>query len=118
LAESGSNNQGFTIVEVVVAASLFLTALVAFSFLLSVGGKSVQSSSRLGEALFTIRAKAEAIRATPFSQLEALNGSTFAAGQGKVFILPALSDLYSIRLEFAWDKNKTPLNIYTLRSSY
>lgn len=112
------NKRGFTLVELLIAAALFLMATVAFSFILRTGKVSVRSAANLNQATYTLVAKMEKIKSLPFSQLPALNNSSFANGAGKVFVAPVLADLLSIDLALNWQAKKLPLKLYTLRSEY
>lgn len=112
------NRKGFTLVELLVAASLFLTAVVAFSYLLKTGIKTISDAKVLNQAVYTLQAKGEEIMATPFEDLASLNGSAFAQGAGKIYIAPALVDLTSAKLVLFWHPQKSPLRLYTLRSKY
>ena len=112
------NNKGFTLVELVVAISLFLVATVAFGSLLKLGAGTVKTSGHLTEAVYSLQAKMEEIKARPFNNLAPLNGSTFNGGKGKISITTVLADLVKIELELKWDPHKLPLKTCTLRSSY
>lgn len=112
------NKKGFTLVELLTAASIFLVATLAFGYLLKTALVSIDSASRLNRAAFTLQAKMEEIRPLPFNQLGALNGSTFAESLGKVSVTPVLADLVRIKIELEWDPKRVPLKIYTLRSKY
>ena len=110
------NNRGFTLIESVIALSLFLAATIAFGSLLRLGADTVKASARLTQAVYSIQTKMEEIRACPFEDLPALNGSTFSSGKGKTAIMPILVNMVRIELELKWDPKKMPLKIYTLRS--
>ena len=112
------NRKGFTLVEILVAASLFLTAVVAFSFLLNNTTKTMGDAKVLNQAVYTLQAKREEIMAVPFDELFSLNGSAFAQGNGKIHITPALADLVKTKLVLFWHPQKAPLRLYTLRSKY
>jgi prepilin-type N-terminal cleavage/methylation domain-containing protein len=112
------NNKGLTLIEVIVALSLFLAATVAFSYLLKLGAGTVRTSEHLTEASYSLQAKMEEIKACPFEDLTALNGAAFNGGKGKISITPVLADLVKIELELKWDPQKLPLRICTLRSVY
>ncbi|MEE8637993.1 MAG: prepilin-type N-terminal cleavage/methylation domain-containing protein [Candidatus Margulisiibacteriota bacterium] len=112
------NRKGFTLVELLVAASLFLVATSAFGYLLKTGLVSIETASRLNQAAYELQAKMEEIRPLPFNQLAALNGSAFAQDRGEVSVTPVLADLVRIKLELEWDPKKTSLKLYTLRSKY
>lgn len=112
------NKKGFTLVELLVAASLFLIATLAFGYLLNMGLTSLATASRLNQAAYSLQAKAEEIRLLPFNQLAGLNGQTFSGGQGRISVTTVLADLVSIKLELRWDPAKSPLRLYTLRSKY
>jgi prepilin-type N-terminal cleavage/methylation domain-containing protein len=112
------NRKGFTLVELLVASSLFLLATLTFSYLLKTGISSVESAARLKQATYTLQSRAEEIRALSFSDLPSLDGTTFAQGRGNISVTPALADLVKIELELEWDPNKIPLRISTLRSNY
>lgn len=112
------NKKGFTLVELLVAATIFLVATFAFAYLLKIGMASVQNTSRFNHATYSLVTQAEEIKSLPFSSLASLNGRSFAQGDGKISVVPALADLLKIELELAWDPNKVPLKVTTLRSSY
>lgn len=112
------NKRGFTLVELLVAASLFLVVTLAFGYLLKTGLASIAAASRLNQAAYTLQAKIEEIHALPFDHLSALNGNPFAESFGKVYVTPVLADLVRIKLELEWDPKKAPLKLYTLRSEY
>jgi prepilin-type N-terminal cleavage/methylation domain-containing protein len=112
------NKKGFTLVELLVAAGLFLVATFAFGHLLKIGLDSIESAARLNQATYALQAEMEEIRTLPFEQLAALNGRAFAEGLGEIFVTPVLADLVSVKLELEWDPKKSPLILYTLRSNY
>jgi prepilin-type N-terminal cleavage/methylation domain-containing protein len=112
------NKKGFTLVELLVAATIFLVATFAFAYLLKIGMASVQNTARLNLAIYSLQAQAEEMRSLPFSSLVSLNGRSFAQGKGKISVIPAVTDLLKIELELEWDPNKIPLKITTLRSNY
>jgi hypothetical protein len=106
------------LIELLIAASLFLAVVLAFGYLLRHGKMTVDSAVRLNQSIYAIQTKSEELHALPFDQLPALNGKTFARGQGKIKVISALADLVNIQLEFRWDPNKVPLKLQTLRSRY
>lgn len=112
------NKRGFTLVELLVAASIFLVSTLAFGSLLKMSLASIHSASELNRAAYMLQTKTEEIQAIPFAELSGLNGASFANGKGKISVSPVLADLVRIRLELKWDPDRTPLYIYTLRSSY
>ncbi len=112
------NRRGFTLVELLVFALLFLLSTAAFGYLLRMGKDSVGSALRLNQALRAVQAEMEEIRALPFNNLPSLNGRTFSNGSGKVLVTPVLADLVKIGLELAWDPKKVPIKLHTLRSKY
>jgi len=112
------NKRGFTLVELLVAASLFLVATIAFGSLLKIGLASISSASDLNRAAYLLQAEMEEIQGLPFAELPGMNGSSFANGRGRISVSPVLADLIRVRLELSWNPDKSPLYIYTLRSSY
>lgn len=112
------NKKAFTLVEMVIACSLFLIITATFSFFLNSAMRSSKNAKNLNQATFTLLSKAEGVRATPFESLKSLNGQIFANGQGKVSINSALSDLVKVEIELSWHPDKIPLKISSLRSSY
>jgi prepilin-type N-terminal cleavage/methylation domain-containing protein len=112
------SNKGFTLVELLLAAALFVAAVAGFNYLLKAGSISVESASRLSRAVYTLQAKMEEIRSYPFSHLSSLNGMSFSNGKGRISVAPVLADLVRIQLELEWDPKKIPLKILTLRSNY
>jgi prepilin-type N-terminal cleavage/methylation domain-containing protein len=112
------SKKGFTLVELLIAASIFLIATFAFAYLLKLGMASAQNTFQLNQARYTLQTQAEKLRSLPFSSLASFNGQSFAQGKGKISVIPAVTDLLKIELELEWDPNKVPLKITTLRSSY
>ena len=112
------NKNGFTLVELLIAAAIFLTAVLAFGYLLNNGKLTVDSAARLNRAVYTLQAEAEKIRTYSFEQLPYLNNRHFAQGQGSIRVVSALADLVSVELTLNWDPNKVPLKLQTLRSKY
>lgn len=112
------NKKAFTLIELLVAVVVFLTAVTAFHYLLVSGATTVRSAQKLQQAVCTIRSKMETLRATPFPQLGAANGTSFAHGLGKVAVIAVTSDLTKIELQLTWDSDKSPLKLATLRSKY
>lgn len=100
------------------AAFLLVTAVAAFNVLLKTGAAAVGSAADLAQATGALQTKMEELRALPFDQLLALNGSTFAQGKGKVKVFAPLPDLLTIQAELAWAGNKTALKLVSLRSKY
>lgn len=112
------SKKGFTLVELLVAASIFLLATLAFGYLLKTALISIDSASRLNQAAFILQEKMEEMKPLAFDQLAALNGDTFAEGLGKITVTPVLADLVRIKIELDWDPKRIPLKIFTLRSKY
>ena len=112
------NKKGFTLVELLIAASLFLAATLAFGYLLKLGLLSVENATKLNHAAYALQTKMEELRSLPFEDVERQNGGSFAAGKGKVQVAPALANLVSIKIELEWDPRRAPLKLYALRSKY
>jgi len=112
------NKKAFTLIEVLIAALLFLAATIGFAYILKYGAASVAKASELNQAAYTIESKMEEIRAMSFYSLPGLNGAVFAKGAGKIRVIPVLADLTQISLELKWDPSRLPLKLYTLRSNY
>jgi prepilin-type N-terminal cleavage/methylation domain-containing protein len=112
------NRKGFTLVELLVAASLFLTAVVAFSYLLKTSIKTAGEAKVFNQAVYALQAKKEELMGVSFESLALLDGAAFARGAGKIYITPALADLVNIKLVLFWAPKKAPLRLNTLRSKY
>ena len=112
------NKQGFTLVELLILAVLFLIATVSFGSVLGAAKTSAMSAEKLTQAVYCIQSETEEIRLLAFDQLSSLNGKSFAQGAGKIYVTSVLADLASIRLELTWDPKKSPLITNTLRSKY
>ncbi len=112
------NKRAFTLIEVLVAALLFLAATIGFAYILKYGAASVAKASELNQAAYTIESKMEEIRSTSFYSLPSLSGRTFAMGAGKITVITVLANLTQISLELKWDPSRLPLKLYTLRSKY
>lgn len=112
------NKQGFTLVELLVAGTIFIIATSAFTYGLRVCLSNYKSASALNKAIYTLQSETEKIKTVPFAQLIKIKGKTFAAGKGKVSVSALLPDLLKIKIELAWLDNKDPLEVYTLRSQY
>jgi len=110
--------KGFTLIEVLIAALLFLAATIGFAYLLKYGAASVAKASELNQAAYNIESKMEEIRAMNFYHLPSLNGATFAKGAGKIKVISVLADLTQVSLELKWDPTRLPLKLITLRSKY
>ncbi|MBN2058207.1 MAG: type II secretion system protein [Candidatus Saganbacteria bacterium] len=117
-AGSASNKAGFTIIELLVAAGLFIVCLGTFSYLLRSSAASIADSRQLARAVYELQAESEELQEVPFASLCFLNGRRFAGGAGKISVTQALADLVEVRLELVWHENKVPLRLYTLRSNY
>ncbi len=105
-------------IELLVAASLFLAASMAFGYLLKTGLTSIAAAGNLNRAVYVLQAKMEEMRVLPFEELSDLNGCSFAEGKGRISVVPVLADLMRIKLELKWDPDRSPLTFYTLRSKY
>ena len=112
------NSKGALLVELLVAISIFVLSSLAFTYILKSGAATANSSAELTRAAYLLQAEAENIRATPFEILPALNGQSFAEGDGKISITSILSDLLQIELKLTWDPKRLPLKAVTLRSKY
>ncbi|MFC1568091.1 prepilin-type N-terminal cleavage/methylation domain-containing protein [Candidatus Margulisiibacteriota bacterium] len=112
------NKQGFTLVELLLAAALFVAAVAGFNYLLKAGAVTVDSAARLSRAVYTLQTKMEEVRSYPFSYLTSLNGRTFAKDKGRISVAPVLADLVRVELELEWDPRKVPLKLTTLRSDH
>jgi prepilin-type N-terminal cleavage/methylation domain-containing protein len=112
------NKQGFTLVELLVAVFLFLTAVTAFHYLLNSSAITTNSAAELQGAVATLNSQMEKIRSVPFGQLSSYNGQIFANGTGKASVVQVMADLTRIELQLTWDPDKAPLKLATLRSKY
>ena len=94
------NKQGFTLVEVLIAGALFLTAFTSFGFMLKASMNYAARAGAKAQALCRSRSEMERLRSIPFDQLltEASPGT----------ITPVAADLYLVKVG----------DLYTLRSKY
>ncbi|OGB86993.1 hypothetical protein A3H38_03630 [candidate division WOR-1 bacterium RIFCSPLOWO2_02_FULL_46_20] len=106
------NKKGFTLIEVMVVAALFLLTTAGFNYLLILSSASVEKATLLCQATYLLQSKMEEIKLLPFASLPDLNGNTFAAGNGTIKVSPVLADLINIELSLP------PHKLQTLRSKY
>lgn len=112
------SRRGLTLVELLVAASLCLIMIAAFSYLLRTANRSLTAVESLSAATTEIHNAMEQLQALPFGQLAVQNNRTFAGGRGKIKISTVFNDLIKIELENKWHDQKAPLALTTLRSPY
>ncbi|MBU0671600.1 MAG: type II secretion system GspH family protein [Candidatus Margulisbacteria bacterium] len=112
------NKRGFTLIELIVATSLFLIAVASFSQLLKIAASSITAAERLNLATYEIQAEMEELRSLTFNQLYAQSGRSFAQGKGKIQVSPVLADLVRVELVLNWHPQKVPFNLSALRSKY
>ena len=112
------NRKGFALIEILLAAALFVAVISTFSYLLKQAASTASSIDGLSRAIYTVRGQAEELRRIPFEDLPALNGGSFSMGSGEIHVLPLLPDLLTIQIDLKWDPKRPPLQIYTLRSKH
>jgi len=110
--------EGFTLVEIILAVSLFVLIISTFGFLLRRAGDAIASVDGLSHALYAARSEMEEIRQISFDKLLTLNGSVFCGGRGKILVIPVLADLLRIELELKWNPKRPAIRLYSLRSKY
>ena len=95
------NKRGFTLVEVMIAGSLFVMTLACFGYLLKLSLNYVKRTETRALSLCRARGEMERIRSLPFASLP-------AAASAGVAITQVAADLDLIKVG----------DLYTLRSQY
>jgi prepilin-type N-terminal cleavage/methylation domain-containing protein len=106
-----TRSNGFTLIEVLVAAVMICVFAASFTLLSSAGIKQAARSRQLTKAVFAAKSAMEGLESRPFDELYSCNGASFDNGKGLITVTPAGKDLVSITV-----KNDAELN--TLRSRY
>lgn len=109
---------GFTLIEVLMASSVFVIFSASAFFLLTSVMNNSRSSAELTKALFASEAKMDEIRALDFESLAGINGQIFSSGRGAVEIKDISPELKQIKVDYNWKQGRKPLVFYTLRSIY
>jgi len=112
------NRKGFTLVEILLATALLVVIISAFSFGLKQAISAANSNHDFSRALYAARSQMEEMRRIPFEGLPTLNGTSFSAGSGKIYVATLLPDLLSLQIDLKWNPKRPSLRIYTLRSRH
>lgn len=112
------NRKGFALIELLVAAAIFLVGAASFRSLLVNCMRTAASAERLQQARCSLLSEYERIRCASFTDLPSINGRLFASGKGTVHVTQMLGDLRKVEIEMSWDSHKPPLKMATLRSAY
>jgi len=113
-----NNKNGFTLIEILVAVTLFLLATVSFTFVLQSAKTSANTTEVKQQAIYAVQATYEQLKLVPFNQLKNFDGLTFWQKQGKIEVKNLLADLLTVKIELAWHPQKNPIKLHSLRSKY
>lgn len=91
-----NNKCGFTLVEVLVAASLFLGLISAVGYSYHAAQQGLASAESRAGRLDELRSELEELRPLPFDSLAGMNGQAFASGEGRVGIVLLDADLIKV----------------------
>ena len=112
------NKRGFTLIELLLSLSLFLMAFVFLAYSLKSAKVALRASLALQTATLSLKNKTEEISTLGFAKLPLLQGSSFASGSGQILVKQLSADLVAIELKHSWQKKKSPLRLFTLRSKH
>lgn len=115
----GKGDEGFTLIEVLIAVSIFAVALIALASLATQGMKATESGKRLSQAVNVANQKLEALKAVPYANIQSTGvdggigrscGS--AAGTPPVFSCTPTSATETFEnLSFTWSYEVTYIDL-------
>ena len=116
-AREGS--EGFTLIEVLIAVSIFSVALIALASLATQGMKATETGKRLSQAVNVANHKIEAMKAVPYANIQSTGtdggmGRTCggAAGTPPVFTCTPTSPTETYEsLSFTWSYTVTYIDL-------
>ena len=113
-----AGRQGFTLVELLVAAALLPVSLSIFLGIIRVSAEAYKREKISAINFYALRSQMEKLRITPFEQVAQSNGGAFLSGAGKIAITPLAADILKIELRLQPDPSRPPTTLYSLRSRY
>jgi prepilin-type N-terminal cleavage/methylation domain-containing protein len=109
------NKKGFTLVEVLIAAAIFLSAVALAGYTYRMMKIAVVQGKERSLSLYAARAEMETLSRLPFDELISFNGNTFASGKGRIEIAALAPDIMSIGLELKWHPARPAVSLVTLK---
>jgi Tfp pilus assembly protein PilV len=110
-----NNKNGFTLVEILVAATLLITVLSAFSLLIKQAKESALYTRKYTGGIYQLRSQMERIRGSDINELQSMNGASFADGAGKIWVRQLSNDLISVDLELKWAPGRPGIHLLTFK---
>jgi type II secretory pathway pseudopilin PulG len=104
-------DRGFTLIEVLVSATILILVFSAISSLVIFSLRQADRLESLLSSQYLLQARLEEIRTLPFADLPALDGRSFDGGKGLIKTSNVASDLILVELNH-------DVSISTLRSRY
>lgn len=93
------NKKGMTLIEVLVAAAIFLCIMTLTNYAYKLAQNSLALYERKVKTLYELRSEMETLRLKAFDELLLLNGGVFAAGEGRIEAIALTPDLLRIKVE-------------------
>ena len=102
---------GFTIVEVLIAALIMYLFASSFTRIMDSSVNAVRTSKQLTRSVIISRNVIEEMRSVPFSDIFVYNGKKFDAGKGSIRVRSSGNDMATITVMHGFEMN-------TIRSRY
>lgn len=109
-----NSTSGFALIEVLIACTLTFIIFASFSYLIKFSMQQAKETSIYLRATSLAHSEMEKIRAESFANIKPYN---FDNQKGQVNLRPVYGNLLEIKLLYNWQNGKTPIELYTLRSS-
>ncbi|MFH1361876.1 MAG: prepilin-type N-terminal cleavage/methylation domain-containing protein [bacterium] len=105
------NKKGLTLIELLIAASIFLIFTAALAAILQMAKTSTKTSQTLIQNQLELTAQAEALKQLSFAEVKLLNKTPFADG-GEINVTPISSELVRIKLTLGDNQLETLKGTY------
>ena len=106
------SKSGFTLIEVLLAMSIALILISTYSGLSQMAKLQINKVNQLRQEALILSNKMEQFQSKTFAEVLAEDNRNFAAGKGKISVLPLSLDLLSINLTLGSEE------LCSLRSKY
>ena len=110
-----NSKNGFTLVEILIAAALMMIGISAFSLLIKQTKEAALQTKKYTGGIYQLRSQMERMRKAAFSELQNMNGAPFASGTGKIWVRQLSNDLISVDLELKWDPDRPCIHLLTFK---
>lgn len=117
-ADTFRDERGFSLLEILVASSIFATALLSFAQLLTLASSANDAAGRMTRAALLAAQKAEDLRASSSIALEGSGTDTPAPGFGREWSISALASdpEHVVVIEIVVRARRSTIQMFALRT--